>query len=428
MANLLLIDDDVRFLGVLSKLLMTRSHSVTALDNGEAALAALESESFDLIICDIYMKPMSGMDVMKAIQAKQIRSAVILMTAYGTVDTAVEALNLGVFDYVTKPFDIAAFVKVVDRALAWRTGKVSPEDASIKLAYRIGSLVAESKCMRVACTMIERIALTDATVCFRGEAGVGKQSAARALHDLSRRANAPFLVCQCGGLTEAQLTAELFGLAVGAAPGVDVDLPGLLQQADGGTVLLSEFGTLPNPIQRRLLDLFKTKSISLVGGKTAVPVNVRILAQTTTDVTAAVSSGAFIAELLQRLATLSIEIKPLRERPEDVLPLCLHVLTGLAGTDGIPPQINHAAQIALLQYGWPGNIDELTAIMKEAYRSAGNNPITMDHLPEVVKSAVDDQQQTAATVTDFGRAQFLKEFLKEKNAEANRSSAAQAPN
>lgn len=409
MANLLIVDDDVKFLDVVSKLLVGRGYEVFVVDNGETALLRLAERRPDLLICDLNMKPITGIEVLKAVQSIHPGLAVIIMTAYGTVDSAMESLRMGAYDYMTKPFRVQEFVETIERALAWDASK-NTDDEEPAIPYRLGELVAESASMKDACTMIERVAPTDVTVLFHGEHGVGKQLAGRTIHARSPRRDGPFIVADCANPPPVGLAVHLFGTSALDAEGRPM-VPGVCRQASGGTLWLSEIGLLSLAIQERLLRVFKEQLIIPEGAQEQIPVNVRVLAETAMNIERAVAQGRFRGDLFARFAPIAVEIKPLRERREDIIPLLWHFLRSMLGADIALPRIDPDARGLLRHYAWPGNGHELMEVARHIVKAGAPQRITSKHLPDSIIRSLSGLPATTFSTDESGRARALKAFL-----------------
>ncbi|RKX30602.1 MAG: sigma-54-dependent Fis family transcriptional regulator, partial [Verrucomicrobia bacterium] len=328
MAKILLVDDEPSILSVLSTLLKAEGHEVTPALGGEKGKELLAKEEFDLMISDIRMADMDGMQLLRLARKEQPQMAVIMITAYGSVETAVEAMKQGAFDYVTKPFKVDELLITVQRALEYATAVKENVDLKAKLEarYRFENIVAESPAMRKVCEMIERVAHTDATVLIIGESGTGKELVAKAIHAHSKRKKNKFVPINCAALPEPLLESELFGHVKGAFTGATANKEGLFEVANGGTLLLDEIGSMPLSIQGKLLRALQEKEIRRVGGTETIKVDVRVLAATNTPLEKLIEEGKFREDLYYRLSVIPIEIAPLRERPEDIMPLVYHVL------------------------------------------------------------------------------------------------------
>ena len=402
MAEILIVDDDVKFLDVLTRLLTGRGHETTALEDGESALAAVAAKRYDLIISDIFMKPVSGLDFLTRIKAEHSDVPVILLTAYATVESALDALKMGAFDYITKPFKIDDLMQTIEEALNADPKQRDDSGAPPHVQCVIGPIVAESESMREVCMMIERVAPTDVTVLFRGEKGVGKQLCGRAIHELSPRAEAPFVVAECRDQTDDELVLQLFGQAG------DETQQGCFLEAQGGTLWLSEIGHLSMDFQEVLSGVFKNRTIYQAGGDEAIPVDVRILAETSEDIQVALAERRFRPDLFARFAPIAVEIKPLRERREDILPLAHHIIQ----LEDPAIRLQKDTQAALLHYPWPGNITELEAVITGALKRCSEKVITREDIPEVIRRAASDAGDTPVAAT--GQARALKAFLRSK--------------
>ncbi|MDD5483597.1 MAG: sigma-54 dependent transcriptional regulator [Kiritimatiellae bacterium] len=383
MAKILLVDDEASILSVLSVLLKAEGYEVVPVDNGEKALELLKTTPFDLMISDIRMRPMDGITLLKA--ARELKSAmsVLMVTGYGTIETAVEALKYGAFDYITKPFKVDELLITVQRALEYNRTINENLDLKAQLTgkYRFENIIAESRSMQHVCEMIERVAPTDATVLIYGESGTGKELVAQAIHAHSPRKNKKFLPLNCAALPEPLLESELFGHVKGAFTGAASDKTGLFEVANNGTLFLDEIDSMPLGIQAKLLRVLQDKQIRRVGGNEPISVDVRVLAATNTRLEQLIAKGTFREDLYYRLSVIPIEIKPLRERNEDILPLVYHILRRESGPNKELPNIEPEALAIFEQYAWPGNVRELENALKHALTFAKNNVLDKDCLP-----------------------------------------------
>jgi DNA-binding NtrC family response regulator len=421
MAKIILVDDEPNILSVLSVLLKAEGHVVTPVDNGEKAMELFKANKYDLMISDIRMKPIDGITLLQAAREAQPTMAVLMVTGYGSVETAVEAMKLGAFDYITKPFKVDEMLLTVQRALDYN--KTMSENVNLKAQlesrYCFENIIAESPAMRKVCEMIERVAPTDATVLIRGESGTGKEVVAKAIHAYSNRKSKLFLPLNCAALPEPLLESELFGHVKGAFTGASSDKEGLFETANEGTILLDEIGSMPLGIQAKLLRVLQEKEIRRVGGTERIAVDVRVLAATNSSLEAMIEEGKFREDLYYRLGVIPIEIKPLRERTEDILPLVQHFLRKEVGKDGAMPEIKPEVVMFLEQYAWPGNIRELENAIKHALTFAKDNVISMSCLPaKMIKNAnyVEGAQAAGNKREDF-RGKSLKAFLRSKEKE-----------
>ncbi len=423
MARILLVDDEPSILNVLSTLLKQEGHDAVPVRGGEKALEVLKADRFDLIISDIRMAPVDGMQLLKVARKDHPSTAVIMLTAYGSVETAVEAMKEGAYDYVTKPFKVDELLITVDRALQYHN--VLAENVQLKQqlesTYRFENVVAESPAMRKVCEMIERVAPTDTTILILGESGVGKEVVARAIHAHSNRRNKNFLPINCAALPEPLLESELFGHVKGAFTGATTAKDGLFEAANGGTIFLDEIGSMPANLQAKLLRVLQDKQVRRVGGNESISVDVRVLAATNDRLERLIQEGKFREDLYYRLSVIPIEIAPLRERREDILSLVYHVMRKEVGPNREPPTLAPDAQAVLEKYNWPGNVRELENAIRHALTFARDGVITKDVLPAkmVAAAATSDVGGGVFSRVDFDdlRGKSLKAFLRAKEKE-----------
>ena len=418
MAKILIIDDEPSILSVLSVLLKAEGYDVVPCDGSEKAVALIKNTPFDLMISDIRMRPIDGMALLKLAAEHQPSMSVLMVTGYGTVETAVEALKLGAFDYITKPFKLDELLITVKRALEYN--KALSENVQLKAQltgkYRFENIVAESRAMRNVCEMIERVAPTDTTVLIYGESGTGKELVAKAIHAYSNRKTKKFLPLNCAALPEALLESELFGHAKGAFTGATADKQGLFEVADHGTIFLDEIDSMPLSIQAKLLRVLQDKEIRRVGGNEAILADVRVLAATSTRLEQLIEQNKFREDLYYRLSVIPIEIKPLRERSEDVLPLAYHFLRQEIGANKPIPTVDPDVINLFEQYAWPGNVRELENALKHALTFAKDTVITRDCLPAKLQQITSVVESRSRKVDDV-RGKSLKAFLRMKEKE-----------
>ena len=417
MAKILLVDDEASILSVLSVLLKAEGYEVVPVDNGEKAMELIKSTPFDLMISDIRMRPVDGITLLKSARELRPAMSVLMITGYGTIETAVESLKYGAFDYITKPFKVDELLITVQRAIEYN--KTISENIDLKAQltgkYRFENIIAESRSMRNVCEMIERVAPTDTTVLIYGESGTGKELVAKAIHSYSSRKNKKFLPLNCAALPEPLLESELFGHVKGAFTGASVDKTGLFEVANNGTLFLDEIDSMPLGIQAKLLRVLQDKQIRKVGGNEPITVDVRVLASTSTRLEQKIAQGTFREDLYYRLSVIPIEIKPLCERPEDIMPLVYHVLHQELGANKELPKIEPDVLAVIEQYSWPGNVRELENALKHALTFAKNNLISKDCLPvKVIQASV-----TGGTDIrhENYRGKSLKAFLRMKEKE-----------
>ena len=421
MAKILLVDDEPSILSVLIALLKAEGHEISPAQGGEKAIELLKSGSFDLMISDIRMRPVDGMDLLKLARELHPSISVLMITGYGSVETAVEALKFGAFDYITKPFKVDELLITVKRALEYN--QVISENVSLKAQlnsrYRLKNIIAESPSMRKVCEMIERVAPTDATVLIYGESGTGKELVAKAIHANSSRNAKNFMGVNCAALPEPLLESELFGHVKGAFTGASADKQGLFEVVSGGTLLLDEIGSMPLGIQSKLLRVLQDKEIRKVGGNENIPIDLRVLAATNSRLETLIEQGTFRQDLYYRLSVIPIEIKPLRERTEDILPLVYHFLHHELGESGELPTIAPEVVRILESYSWPGNVRELENAIKHALTLNQKGIVEKESLPPIIleRAKPDVPGLLGSAKKDDYRGKSLKTFIRSKERE-----------
>ena len=422
MAKLLIVDDEASILNVLTTLLRGEKHEITSALSGEQAKEKLSNDHFDLMLTDMRMSPISGLELLRFTQKECPNMAVVIMTAYATVDTAIEAMKLGAFDYVMKPFQVDDLTITITRALEYNQIKVENADlkACLKTRYGLSNIVAESQKMRRVCDMIERVALTDVTVLITGESGTGKELVAKAVHANSNRKEKPFIPVNCAALPEPLLESELFGHIKGSFTGASSDKEGLFAAADKGTIFLDEIESMPLSIQGKLLRVLQEKEVRRVGDNKHIKVDARILAATNINLEEKIADGEFREDLFYRLAVIPIDLPPLRDRREDILPMTYHILRKFLGENAELPRIDPDVQFILEQADWPGNVRELENALKHAITFATDNVITKDILPARLLAAggkaIVNKVENPMGAEDF-RGKSLKAFLRYKEKE-----------
>src|SRR5580692_3291671 len=400
MRRVLVVDDEENIRLVLRTLLKKNGYEVEVADGGEAALSALDSFDPDVILSDVRMPRMGGLDLLGALKAKQHPATVILMSAYGNVDLAIEAMKAGAYDYVSKPFKpdeiVLALRKAEEREALRRENRALKEQ--LQKDNQFESILAKSREMLDIFRTISKIADYKTTVLITGESGTGKELVARAIHSRSGRGAGPFVAINCGAIPENLLESELFGHKRGAFTDASSDRRGLFEEATGGTLFLDEIGELPFNLQVKLLRVLQEEHIRRVGETKDVKVDVRIIAATHRDLTADVKEGRFREDLFYRIHVLSIHIPPLRERRDDVSLLIDHFVTrnnARLGTD--VRGISNEARKLLLEYSWPGNVRELENTIERAMVLAESDVLATGDLPERIRDALDPVQVQLAS-------------------------------
>ena len=420
MAKILIADDDPTILSLLNKILLSKGYDVQLAENGSVAEKLLKSDKFDLLISDIKMAPVDGMQLLKRTRQMRPHIGVIMLTAYATVATAVEAMKEGAFDYIPKPFKIDELLETVKRALDYQKSIAEQlsGDTHVETKQYFGNIVAVSDQMINVCEMIKRVAPTKTTIMITGESGTGKELVAEAVHSYSARSEGPFLPVNCAALPESLIESELFGHVKGAFTGAGTNKEGLFEAAKGGTLFLDEVNSIPHALQSKLLRVIQNKKIRKVGGTEEFDVDVRILAASNRNLEAMVKEGSFREDLFYRLSVISIDIPPLKQRPEDILPLAQHFITlEMEGAEF--PTIDNSVLSILQNYTWPGNVRELQNVIQHCLTFLHDNKITKETLPSklIVSYEENPGAQNAALTGEFEKGKSLKAFLRAKEKE-----------
>ncbi|MFO7870594.1 MAG: sigma-54 dependent transcriptional regulator [Kiritimatiellia bacterium] len=420
MSRVLVVDNEASILSVLSTLLKAEGHEVTPVKEPEKARDLIGQHDFDLMISDIRMKPLSGMDLLSIARAQQPQMSVIMLTAYGSIETAIEAMKLGAFDYVTKPFKVDELLIIVQRALDYKAALAENVDLKdkVRVRYQFENIVAESLSMKNVCRMVQKVAPTETSVLISGESGTGKELVAKAIHAYSKRKDNRFLDVNCAALPEPLLESEMFGHVKGAFTGASANKKGLFEAAEKGTIFLDEVGSMPLSIQGKLLRVLQEKEIRRVGGNENIPVDARVVAATNTDLEELTNKGEFRQDLFYRLSVIPIHIEPLRSRKEDIMPLVFHFVRSELGPDREKPGVSSGALRILENYPWPGNARELQNCVKHALTFCRSDEITKDVLPPKIVEAARSIRTGGEEASDESmRYRSLRDFLHAKEKE-----------
>ena len=412
MAKILLVDDELTMVQMVTEVLRADGHEVFPFTNANGVAEALTNKHPDLVITDLYLdktKP-HGLEIIRKARALTPPAAVVMITGFGTVESAVEAMRLGAYDYLEKPFKLDELKLCVTRALSY-TEAVRENvllKRELKRKFGFHQIIGASERMQAVFKMVERVAATDSTVLILGESGTGKELIARALHYNSPRATKPFIPINCSALPENLLESEMFGHRKGAFTGAVNDKDGLFHEADGGTMLLDEIGTMPAQLQSRLLRVLQEKEVRRVGDNMATQVDVRVLAATNENLEELVRNGKFREDLYYRLNVVPIQLPSLRERRDDIGMLVAHFLKDKVHVrSGQPFRITRRAVAALTAHEWPGNVRELENALERAGVLADEPLLRVADLPAVVQkhAPADDGsegQQAAEYVAPLG--------------------------
>jgi DNA-binding NtrC family response regulator len=359
--RILVVEDDDVIRGLLAKLLDRQGYEVVTVDTGEEALRRLEQRLFDVVLLDLNLPGMHGLNVLAAAPVTQTDAQFIVMTAFAEVESAVEALRSGAVDYLTKPLDPEHLLFIIDRTIYHR--ELRREVAQLRRHGGMGvrqRMIGKAPALQRMFDLIERVAPTRSSVLISGETGTGKELAARTIHDLSPRSKKPFVPVTCSALTETLLESELFGHVKGAFTGAVASRRGLIEEAHGGTLFLDEIGTITPAVQVKLLRVLQEKRITRVGGNTPIATDFRLVAATNVDLARAVAEGRFREDLLYRIEVFPIRVPPLRERKTDIPVLANFFRQRFAEENQVePPAISGPTLDRMMEYEWPGNVREL---------------------------------------------------------------------
>jgi two-component system, NtrC family, response regulator AtoC len=384
-ASILVVDDERLIRWSLEQQLRREGYTVQSVETGGEAMQRFQTDPPDLVLLDVRLPDADGVELLGRLRAADPDCLVIMMTAHGGVESAVQAMKLGAQDYVSKPFEMEELKLTIRKALETRTlrREVARFQTEAAQGSALDDLVGVSRAVGDLKGLIHRIAQSDATtVLLQGESGTGKDLVARIIHFASQRARAPFLAVNCVALPEHLLESELLGHERGAFTDARALKKGLFEQADGGTVYLDEIGDMRLDLQGKLLRLIEEKLFRRVGGLRDIKVDVRIIAATNRDLAKSQAAGEFRTDLYYRLKVFPLQLPPLRERPEDVLPLAQHFIARFSREmRREPPTLHPETQTRLLRYAWPGNVRELRNVLERAFILASGNVLAPEHLP-----------------------------------------------
>jgi DNA-binding NtrC family response regulator len=389
--RILIVDDELNIRRILQASFDKNGWVALTAESGFEALKLLEREHIDCVLTDVTMPGMNGYDLQKQINQMKPDLPVVIMTAFGTIPQAIEAIRNGAYEFVTKPFDLDSVKKIIQSALdgavpgGKRSAKPKKSEAKVERTF-----IAQSPAMREIMEMVEQVADSRATVLVTGESGTGKEVVARLIHGFSGRKENPFVAISCAALPETLLESELFGHEKGAFTGADSAKAGRFELADTGTFFLDEVGDIPMPIQIKLLRVLQEREFERLGATKPTKVDVRLVTATNRDLQSAVDDGTFRLDLLYRLQVVEIHLPPLRDRVEDIEPLAEHFLAKYSAENGRELARVHAEALPLLQsYAWPGNVRELENTMERAtvMAQSGEKELLPKHLPPKMRSA-----------------------------------------
>ena len=418
--KLLIVEDEETLRESLERVLVREGYEVESAVSAETALKIVEGSSYDLIITDIILPGIDGIELLRKIRERSQDQVVIIITAYGSLETAVEALRAGAYDYVVKPIIHEEIKQIVKNALKQRALQIENTllKKQIERQYDFGRIIGESSAMHKILAEVKKIADARSNVLLLGETGTGKELIARAVHFNSNRADKPFIPINCSAIPENLLESELFGHVRGAFTGAVASKKGLFEEANYGTVFLDEIGDLSMALQSKLLRALEDHEIRPVGGTQSIKVDIRFIFATNKDIDISVKEGRFREDLFYRINVIAIKLPPLRKRKEDIKLLVRHFIQKYSNELGkTVNDIDEAALKYLTAYHWPGNIRELQNIIERAILISENGVIRVEHLPEGVKTVESFPCQTLAdklSIEDYTKA-FIRKYQHEFN-------------
>ena len=425
--TILVVEDEEKLRRVVELQLKAAGYEVEQAGTAEDALKL--ADHADVILSDLRLPGQSGLELLQTLRSQDSRTPVIVMTAFGSIETAVEAMKAGAVDFLPKPFSLDHLMTVIEKALELKTLRNENRELRAELSqrYEFDNIVGRSDAMREIFATIDRVAPTRATVLLCGESGVGKDMIARAIHHHSPRSAHPFVKINCTALPENLMESELFGYEKGAFTGANTTKPGKFEQADTGTVFLDEIGDVPGSIQVKLLRILQEREFERLGSNKTRHIDVRVLAATNVDLRAALEQGTFREDLYYRLNVLPINIPPLRDRKEDIPFLANHFIRKFRKDLGSPVEsISEEAMTRLIGYQWPGNVRELENVIERSMVLAGGKvlealDVKLDLAPKARAAAVDSFLPEGQTLDQFEQS-IIKEAL--HRAAGNKSQAA----
>ena len=431
MAYILIVEDEEKYRQILRIMLSLKGHRVDEAADGKEALQKIQEENYDLIISDIRMPGLDGMELLARVKELEPPVPVVFITAYATVDSAVEAMRAGAVDYIPKPFEEERIHLTVERALGISRLISEKEALKKELEEKLlpRDLVCVSPAMKEILRLVQKVASQrDTTVLITGESGVGKEVIARYLHRISPRKDRRFIAINCAAIPPTLLESELFGHEKGAFTGATSRKRGIFEIAQGGTVFLDEIGDLPLEAQAKLLRVLQDKTIQRIGGTEEIPVDVRIVAATNQDLQELVEANRFRLDLFYRLNVFPLRIPPLRERKEDIIPLTEFFIRRFGKGEGHEgPFLSAGAQKLLLSYHWPGNVRELANAVERALILAGGSlPLTSEHFSFLKPKAEGDARRFVLPPEGISLEELEKELIRQalERTKGNQSAAA----
>jgi DNA-binding NtrC family response regulator len=415
-ATILVVEDDNAMRTMLREALEEDGYVVEVAPGGRAGVERVRQGGIDLVVSDVKMPDLDGLDMLREIKAVTPSPHVITITAFGSIDTAIRAVKLGAFDYITKPFDVDQLILSVQKALAERElrSEVARLRDEVSRSYRWGNIIGKSSAMQEVFALIRRLSGSSASVLVTGASGTGKELVAKAIHFNSPRRARPFVALNCAAIPDTLLESELFGYKRGAFTDARNDKAGIFVEANGGTIFLDEIAELTPALQAKLLRVLQEGEIRPLGAARSEKVDVRIVAATNQDLESRLEQGAFRRDLFYRLNVIHIQLPALRDRAEDILPLAEHFLTREVGKAGKEIRGFHeSAKKALVSHGWPGNVRELENVVERAVALAEGSLVQLDDLPPAVRERRNIEADQDALGAALARGLTLDELERE---------------
>ncbi|HUH06038.1 MAG TPA: sigma-54 dependent transcriptional regulator [Kofleriaceae bacterium] len=431
LATVLVVEDDDAMRELLIEEMSDTGYRVLAAPNGRIGIEMVRSHPVDLVITDLRMPDLDGFDLIRDVKAAPGSPHIVMITAFGSIETAIKAVKLGAYDYITKPFEIEELVLVADKALGERTlrRQVARLQAEVERQYRFDNIIARSEQMQEVLRLVTRIAASAASVLITGESGTGKELIARAIHYNSPRADQPFVAVNLAAVPETLIESELFGHVKGAFTDARADRVGLFAEANDGTIFLDEIGELAAPLQAKLLRVLQEHEVRPLGSTATQKIDVRVVAATNRDLEEMMTEGTFREDLYYRLNVIQIDLPPLRRRPDDILPLIEYFLETAAEKADRPRtmRVSQEAHRVLLSYPWPGNVRELQNCIERGLALCPGDEIQVDDLPNHVRERKTSDFLAAAVARKMTLAELEREYIERvlEDETGNKTRAAQ---
>jgi two-component system response regulator AtoC len=403
--TILLIDDEEGSRGALLLLLKAGGYTVTGVGTGREALQMLGQERFDIVISDLFLPDINGIDILKQVKTDAPHTEVILITGHASAETAVSAMKEGAFDYITKPLNIEELRLIIGKAV--EKGRLLSENVYLRKQlrdkYEFANIIGSSPAMQTVFNLMKRIIKTDSTVLITGESGTGKEIVAKSIHFNSHRKDRPFIAVHCGAIPETLLESELFGHMKGSFTGAHRDKIGKFEAANHGTVFLDEISTMPIQLQSKLLRVLQEQEVERIGSTRPIKIDIRVISATNQDLEEEVRKGNFREDLYYRLNVIPLHIPPLRERVADILPLARHFMAKYCTEMGRPLMTSGKETLEALElYDWPGNVRELENLVERLVALTEGDQITLQDLPANISKVYGHRELLAPRVTEQG--------------------------